>query len=246
MNKNILITLQYDGTRYSGWQRQGNTTNTIEEKITAVLNKLFQGQEIEIHGSGRTDAGVHALGQTANFHVKTAKTPDEIMVYMNKYLPEDIKVLSAKEVDGRFHARLSAKSKEYIYKIDTAKKPDVFARKYAWHNPVELDMDVISRAVKLIVGCHDFASFSDMRGKKSTVRTVYDIKVSKKDDIVEIIFHGDGFLYHMVRKLTVALVMVGSNQLSIEELIKIFEEKDRKAFDMLAPAKGLALKKVFY
>ncbi len=245
MNKNILLTLQYDGTKYSGWQRQGNTSNTIEEKITSVL-KILLKQEIEIHGSGRTDAGVHAIEQKANFHANTEKQPLEIMEYLNKYLPEDINVVAAEEVDKRFHARLSAKSKEYVYRLDIAKKPNVFTRKYVWHNPTELDISKMLVAAEYFKGKHDFASFSDMRGNKSTVRTIFDISISQNENIIEINFHGDGFLYHMVRKLTAALVMVGTDELSKEQLLTIFNEMDRKAFTHLAPAKGLALKKVYY
>ncbi len=246
MDKNILIALQYDGTRYSGWQRQGNTSNTIEEKITSVLKILFPKQDIEIHGSGRTDAGVHALEQTANFHVDTNKTPLEIMDYLNKYLPEDINIISAKDVDKRFHARLSAKSKEYIYRIDTSVKPDVFTRKYTWHNPIYLDITNMKEATEIFIGKHDFASFSDMKGKKSTERTIFDITINQNNNVIEIIFHGDGFLYHMVRKITAALVLIGKDEMSYEQLTTILDEKDRKAFTQLAPAKGLALKKVYY
>lgn len=246
MDRNILITIQYDGTRYSGWQRQGNTSNTIEEKITNVLNNLFPKQEIELHGSGRTDAGVHALEQTANFHVDTNKNPLEIMEYVNKYLPEDINIISAKEVDNRFHSRLSAKSKEYVYRLDIAVKPNVFTRKYTWHNPISLDISKMQAATELLKGKHDFMSFSDMKGKKSTERTIYDILIIKKENMVEITFHGDGFLYHMVRKLTAALIMIGSDEMSYKQLADILNQKDRKAFTHLAPAKGLTLKKVYY
>lgn len=247
MDKNILITLQYDGTRYSGWQRQGNTDNTIETKISLVLkNMLDLDYNVEIHGSGRTDSGVHAMGQTANFHINTDKEPSEIKDYLNRYLPEDIKVIEACVVDKRFHARLSVKKKEYVYSIDTSDKADVFTRKYSWNYSHFLDVDKMQSAVNILVGRHDFASFSDMKGKKSTVRTIENISIEKDNNYIRITFLGEGFLYHMVRKLTAAIVMIGTGDLTEEQLIDILNKKDKKAFSMLAPAKGLCLKRVYY
>lgn len=247
MEKNILITLQYDGTRYSGWQRQGNTDNTIEGKISSVLKTMLKSErDIEIHGSGRTDAGVHARGQMANFRIDTQKEPWEIKAYLNKYLPEDINVIDACEVDKRFHARLSAKGKEYVYTIDTSPKADVFMRKYAWHYYFSLDIDKIKSVVGIFIGEHDFASFSDIKGKKSTVRRIDDIIIKQDNNIIDITFVGEGFLYHMVRKLTAAIVMIGTGEMTKEQLIDILGRKDRKAFAMLAPAKGLCLNRVYY
>ncbi len=245
MLRNILICLQYDGSRYSGWQRQGNTDNTIEDKITTCL-KYMCDQDIELHGSGRTDMGVHARGQTANFHIDTDMSVEDIRNYLNEYLPEDIRVLWARDVDSRFHSRLSAKTKSYVYTIDNGDKPDVFFRKYTWHYPGELDVDKMRKATNILIGEHDFRSFSDMKTKKSSVRNIYNITITQKDDFISIEYVGDGFLYHMVRKLTAALVDVGVGRLLDCDIRDILEKKDRQAYKGLAVAKGLCLKEVTY
>ncbi len=247
MKKNICITLQYDGTRYSGWQRQGNTGNTIEGKLQNILHEMTRGQDIEIHGSGRTDAGVHAMRQVANFHIETDMTDEEIKAYMNRYLPDDIKILTARTVSDRFHARLNSKEKTYVYKIDNGDKADVFTGRYAWWFEDKLDINRMKALADMFTGEHDFMSFSDMKNnKKSTVRTIYDIKITQTNDIINIEFTGNGFLYHMVRKLTAALVQVGCAGMSIDEVLDILEKKDKQVFKLLAPAKGLALKEVRY
>lgn len=248
MRKNICIHIQYDGTAYSGWQRQGNTKNTIENKISVCLSRILNSDNlIEIHGSGRTDAGVHAYCQVANFHIDTDMTPGIIMDYLNKYLPEDIRIIKAFYVDERFHSRLSAVRKKYIYRIDNSKKADVFMRKYAHHISDVLDVDKMKESAKLLVGTHDFMSFSDMKNsKKSTVRTIYDIDIKCNNNNIFIEYEGNGFLYHMVRKLTAAIIEIGLGNMTSEDISVIFEKKDRHAFKLLAPAKGLMLMSVGY
>ncbi len=248
MDKNIFIKIQYDGTRYSGWQRQGNTDNTIEAKISSVLSMMLgQDELIEIHGSGRTDAGVHAMGQVANFHVDTELSPEEIMSYLNKYLPEDIRVISAGEASSRFHSRLNAKKKTYVYKIDNGSKADVFMRKYTWHIQEKLDVPMMIELVNVFKGEQDFASFTDAKaGKKSTVRRIDDITISCNEDIISIEFTGNGFLYHMVRKLTAAFVEVGLSNKTVNEIKEALYKKDKNSFKFIAPAKGLMLKEVLY
>lgn len=246
--RNFSATIQYDGTRYSGWQRQGNTDNTIEHRIGAVLATMTNADGIvELHGSGRTDGGVHALGQVANFHIDTRKEPEEICVYMNKYLPEDIRILDVKEVSTRFHARLNAKQKTYLYRIDNNVKADVFLRKYTYWDEEKIDVDTMKSLVPVFLGEHDFISFSDMKkGKKSSVRNIYDIKIYKENGIIHIEYTGNGFLYHMVRKLTAAFLSVGKGEYSVEDIKNILDLKDRQVFKATAPAKGLTLVKVEY
>ena len=208
---------------------------------------MTDGQNIEIHGSGRTDAGVHAVGQVANFHIDTDMTDEEVKAYFNKFLPSDIKVLTVNTVNDRFHSRLNAKEKTYIYRIDNSDKADVFMGRYTWWYNRKLDIELMRKVADVFIGEHDFMSFSDMKNnKKSTVRTIYNIKITQKDDIISIEYTGNGFLYHMVRKLSVALVEVGSNNISIQQIIDILEKKDRQAFKLLAPAKGLTLMEVRY
>lgn len=248
MIRNILLKIQYDGTKYSGWQRQGNTSNTIETKISSCLGIFLGLNEVEIHGSGRTDAGVHAKGQYASFKVDSDVSVDNVVEYLNKYLPEDIKIVSGIEVPERFHARLSAKSKKYVYTIDNNAKADVFLRKYAWGiNEKKLDIDKMIETTKALVGEHDFITFSDMKSnKKSTVRFIEAINIFEIDGIIKIEFIGNGFLYHMVRKLTAALVLSGEGRISAKDIEKLLDEKNRQAFKELAPSKGLCLEDVYY
>lgn len=247
MKRNYLIKVQYDGTAYSGWQRQDNTNNTIEEKLTKCLCIMTKEQQIEIHGSGRTDAGVHANGQYANVHLDTYYSVGEIKAYLNRYLPEDICVLDVCIVDDRFHARLSAVGKKYVYTIDNNAKANVFLRKYAWNIKENLDVDKMRKAAAAFVGQKDFATFSDMKSKKkSTIRTVNSIEVYSNDGIIKIEFVGNGFLYHMVRKMTVAIVSAGMNRLDIEDINRLLDEKNRQGYKEIAPAKGLSLFEVYY
>ncbi len=252
--RNFKIRLQYEGTRYQGWQRQESTDNTIQGKLELLLAKMT-GTPVEIQGSGRTDAGVHALGQVANFHADTGMTAEEIRDYMNRYLPEDIAVLSVEEVGERFHSRLNAKGKTYEYRILNGKVPSVFERRYAWQIEEPLDIEAMKDAAAYLIGTHDFQSFtSAKKGKKSTVRTIEAIDFSvedcdyagEKEHKIEITYRGDGFLYHMVRILTGTLVEVGKGIRSAEEIPDILNAHDRQRSGIPAPAKGLILVEVRY
>lgn len=243
---NYRIILQYEGTKYQGWQRQDSTDNTIQGKLEALLTKMC-GEPVEIQGSGRTDAGVHAFGQVANFHGKTELSAEEIMEYMNRYLPEDIGVIKVEQVPERFHSRLNAKGKVYRYRVMTGNVPHVFDRKYVYEHPEKLDVAAMRRAAEQLLGTHDFKSFtSTKRGKKSTVRTIESIEITENGDEVSFAYKGDGFLYHMVRILTGTLLEVGEGKRSFEEIPEILEAKNRENAGFLAPAKGLALMEVFY
>ena len=244
--KNFCMKIQYDGSRYSGWQKQGNTQNTIQGKIESILSKMT-GEEIEIHGSGRTDAGVHALGQVANFKCDTPLSETELMDYLNSYLPLDIRVINLEEAAPRFHARLNAKKKQYRYTINTNKVHDVFNRKYQYHLPETLDLEAMQNTIFYLKGEHDFKSFCDnKRMKKSTVRTIYEIKLTLENGILTIDYFGNGFLYHMVRILTGTFIEVGQGKRNPEEISEIIRAKDRSASGFLAPAEGLTLIKVEY
>ncbi len=244
--RNFKIILQYDGTRYQGWQRQISTDNTIQGKVEALLSKMCE-TKVEIDGAGRTDAGVHALGQTANFHIDTDKTAEEIMDYMNMYLPEDISVISCEEKPERFHARLNAKGKVYRYHIWNSPKKPVFRRKYVHQVPDRLDMEEIKKAAELLCGTHDYQSFtSAKKGKKSTVRTVNNIDVTREGEELIFTFQGDGFLYHMVRIMMGTLIEVGLGIRKAEDIPFILEAKDRSKSGHLIPGKGLTLVEVTY
>ena len=244
--RNFKIVLQYDGTRYQGWQRQVSTDNTIQGKIEALLSKMCE-EAVEIQGAGRTDAGVHAYGQVANFNINTDKTAAEVMEYMNMYLPEDISVISCEEKPERFHARLNAKGKVYKYCIWNSDRKPVFRRKYVHQVPSELDMAAIRQAADLLCGTHDYQSFtSTKRGKKSTVRTVDSIDIEQVGEELIFTFKGNGFLYHMVRIMMGTLIEVGMGIRRAEDIPSIIEAKDRSKSGHLIPGKGLALMEVIY
>lgn len=243
---NFKLTIQYDGSRYDGWQRQGNTDNTIQGKLEGVLSRLAGGP-VEVNGAGRTDAGVHALGQVASVRLPDGITAREVLEYVNRYLPEDIAVTAAEEAEDRFHARLSARGKVYRYSIRLGAVPDVFGRKYVWRVEEELDLAAMERAAALLAGTHDYRSFcSNKRYKKSTVRTIRAIELDRQGDDLTITYRGDGFLYNMVRILTGILVEVGLGQRMPEEMAAILEAKDRSAAGRTAPAQGLCLVTVEY
>ena len=246
---NYRLVIKYDGTRYNGWQRQKNTSDTIQGKIEDVLGRMC-GTDIEITGSGRTDAGVHAMGQVANFRAETDMSPEEIKRYLNHYLPEDIAVVKADIVSDRFHSRLNAKKKTYLYRMYTGNDKPVFEKRYVYVPDAvytELDMDAMRKTADVFIGEHDFKSFCGNRNmKKSTVRNIYDIKIEKTDEEIKIYFTGNGFLQNMVRLLTAVIIDTGRGILSPEDAQDILLSCDRSRISGMMPAKGLILLKVYY
>lgn len=244
--RNFKITIQYEGTRYQGWQKQGSTENTLQGKFETLLLRL-SGQPVQINASGRTDAGVHAYGQVASFHMETALSCKELMQQINQYLPEDVAVISCCEMPERFHARLNARGKCYRYRILNTELPHVFDRRYVWQITEELDVEAMQKAASLLIGTHDFAAFtSAKKSKKSTVRSIHSIQIKRVGDEIQLDFTGDGFLFHMVRILVGTLVEVGQHKRQPEEMEMLLEKKDRQEAGGLAPAQGLALMEVFY
>lgn len=246
MRKNYRAILQYEGTRYQGWQKQTSTDNTIQGKLESLLSKL-EKKPVEVHSSGRTDAGVHAYGQVISFVLETEKNNQEIMDYMNEYLPEDIGVISLVQAGERFHARLNATGKVYRYRVLNSSVPHIFDRKYVYQVEEVLDKEAMKKAISLLEGTHDFKSFtSKKKTKKSTIRTIYEIKMEEKEEEIIFTFFGDGFLYHMVRILMGTILEVGLHKREAESIPWVLEEKNRENAGFLAPAKGLALMKVYY
>lgn len=244
--KNYKITVQYDGTRYNGWQRQGNTPNTIQGKIEDILGKMV-GHSVEIHGSGRTDKGVHAVMQLANFKIETEMETAEIMEYINRYLPDDIGVVDICEEHERFHSRLCVRSKTYVYRIWNSDLPNVFHHKYMEKINETLDEIAMGKAAELFKGTHDFKGFSSAkRYKKSTVRTIYRADVVRDGNEIKIIFEGNGFLYNMVRIMAGTLVEIGLGMRNSESILKVFEGRNREDAGRTMPAKGLTLVNVSY
>ena len=246
--RNFKIIIQYEGTRYQGWQRQDSTGNTIQGKLEAILAKMTGLHFVQVDGSGRTDAGVHALGQVANFKIDTKLPAAAVMDYINQYLPEDIGVIAIEEMPARFHSRLNAKGKTYCYRIWNEKLPCVFLRRYVYELPEPLDLDAMRTAAACLVGTHDFKAFtSNKKSRKSTIRTMDAILIDKEGSEVVITYSGDGFLYHMVRILTGTLIEAGLGQRDPAS-VKTLLEKDatRHLSGVLVPAKGLCLMEVRY
>lgn len=245
---NYKIILQYEGTRYDGWQRQKHTEQTIQGKLEQVLSRLA-GETIEVNGAGRTDAGVHAFGQVANFHLDTELTDGELKKYLNRYLPEDVAVTGIERVPPRFHARLNACWKVYHYQIAFGEAKPVFERKLVYRVEEVLDFEKMEKAAKFLEGTHDFRAFcANKHMKKSTVRTVrrIGIQVHKKDGMASVTFTGDGFLYHMVRILMGTLLEVGMGKRRPEDMEALLESRDREQAGFTAPAQGLFLDYVSY
>ncbi len=243
--QNYKMTVQYDGTKYNGWQRQGNTPNTLQERVENVLFKMCNSK-VEVFASGRTDAGVHAEGQVANFKCETNLSSHEIKQYLNQYLPEDIVVLMVEEVGERFHSRLNARSKTYEYKITTT-KPDVFIRKYVYHAKEKPDVEKMRLAAHKLLGKHDFKGFSSLgKTKKSTERTIHTIDILNENNLITIRINGSGFLYNMVRIIAGTLFDIGTGKLEETVIDEIFKEKNRAKAGVTLPACGLTLKEVLY
>lgn len=243
---NYKLTIQYDGTRYRGWQVQGNTDQTIQGKVEGVLSRLT-GQPVELHGSGRTDAGVHALGQVANVKLPHPIAPSALLRELNRYLPADIGIIAAEPAPERFHARLNARSKTYRYRIWNSEIPNVLERSYLYPLPEPLDVAAMERAAADLVGTHDFRSFCGLkRFKKSTVRTITDITITQHGAEVRLEFTGNGFLMRMVRILAGTLVEVGLGQRAADAMPAVLAAQDRAAAGPALPAQGLALVRVDY
>ncbi|SHG95316.1 tRNA pseudouridine(38-40) synthase TruA [Tepidibacter thalassicus] len=244
--RNIKLTIQYDGSRYKGWQRLGHTDMTIQSKIESVLSKMTN-ENIEIIGSGRTDVGVHAIKQVANFKTNSNMSTLQMKEYLYRYLPEDIVITNVDEVEERFHSRYNVVSKKYMYKIYNNEYHNPFLRKYTVHIPKKLDLELMKKASSFLIGEHDFTSFRSSKSKKkSNIRIIYSIEIIKKDKLIEIIVHGNGFLYNMVRIIVGTLIEVGLKNIQPEYVNHILLSKDRKLAGPTAPAKGLYLLEVKY
>lgn len=244
--RNFVLTVCYDGTKYHGWQKQGNTDNTVQAKLEALLSRLLE-QDIELAGSGRTDAGVHARAQVCSFKAETALSCAELLELIRRYLPEDIGVSELSEADARFHARLSAKRKTYVYRIWNSSAPNVFERRYMYAYPDALDADIMREAAAVMLGTHDYSAFCSLkRMKKSPVRTVEAIDIDRFGDELRMSFTGNGFLYNMVRIMVGTLIEVGSGQRSIASVGAAISSLDRANAGFTAPACGLILWQVDY
>ena len=243
--RNLRLDICYDGTRYRGWQRLPGKDDTIQGRLENTLSRLL-GEEIEISGSGRTDAGVQARGQVANFHTETALSCAEILAGLRRYLPEDIGIYSCKDVSPRFHARLNAKEKTYRYRIWNSEMPCVFHRRFVTVLPEALDVDAMRAAAAHLVGEHDFSAFcGNPRFKKSTVRYIRSLEMNRQGEELVIEVTGNGFLHNMVRIMVGTLIEVGRGERSVDSIPALFGGKRAEA-GFLAPPQGLCLMEVYY
>lgn len=243
--KNYKFLMEYDGSRYYGWQRQPDQ-NTIQGKLENVLG-LMCGGEVEVIGAGRTDGGVHAKGMVANAWLDTERDCEGIRDYMNQYLPDDIAIREVREASPRFHARYNAIGKTYCYTCYDGKVKPVFDRKY--YAPLEEapDLALMRQAAELLMGEHDFRNFcTNPRMKKSTVRCVDRIDIERVDGYLRFTFHGTGFLQNMVRIMVGTLLEVGCGRMTADQVEAVLENSERQKAGPTAPAQGLCLMKVDY
>lgn len=246
MSQNYKMILSYDGTRFFGWEHQPTTDMTIQGKLEKVLN-LMTASVVEVIGCGRTDAGVHAQNMVCNARLDTEKSPEEIREYMNHYLPDDICIKDVRIASDRFHSRYNAVGKTYCYTCYIGAAKPVFDRKYVYALCETVNIEEMKKAAASLTGTHDYAGFcSNPRMKKTTVRTVDRIDIVKKGDYLKFIFHGNGFLQHMVRIMTGTLLEVGFGKRSAQDIPGLIAAKDRRQSGFTAPAKGLCLMKVDY
>ena len=242
--RNIKLVIEYDGTNYLGWQvqAQGPTVQgTLEEKLA-----LLTGEKVSLMGSGRTDSGAHALGQVANFKTKSRMEARTLRKALNSLLPPDIAVIGVEEVDEDFHARGSAKSKMYEYRILNREIRSVFHREVAWHLPQKLSLREMKEATRFLIGEHDFSSFRSVgTPTKTAIRKVFKAEWKReKEGFLRFEIEATGFLKQMVRAIVGTLVEVGKSKITVEEFRKILESKDRKNGGPTAPAHGLFMKEV--
>ncbi|MDV4152441.1 tRNA pseudouridine(38-40) synthase TruA [Clostridium sp. AL.422] len=243
--RNIKLTIEYDGTNYLGWQKQkvGKTIQgTIEEAIRSLTN-----EDIEVTGSSRTDAGVHAKGFIANFKTNNKIPANKYREAINHKLPEDIVILKSEEVNEEFHARYNARGKTYSYSILNRDVPSAIDRSYLYHVKRKLDLEAMKEACKYFIGTHDFVAFKTSGSSvKTTIRTISELYIEENDNIIKIYVTGDGFLYNMVRIIVGTLIMAGSHKIKPNEIKNIIANKQRENAGICVPATGLVLEKVYY
>ena len=243
--RNIKLVIEYDGSGFNGWQKQPNKLN-IQGEIESVIENITK-EKIELIASGRTDAGVHAIGQVANFKTNSNIPIEKIPIAINSQVKNSIRIKSAEEVDERFHSRYNCKRKTYRYIIDNSKYGSSIFRNMTYHMPIKLNISEMQRAVKYFEGEHDFKAFkSSGTSSKSSVRTIYEAKVIKKNEYIILELTGNGFLYNMVRIIAGTLVDVGLEKLRAKDIPIILEKKDRQKAGKTLPPQGLFLVKVEY
>lgn len=242
---NVLVTLAFDGTNYHGFQVQKNG-QSICQAFQDGLEKVF-GIRSDVKGCSRTDSGVHALGFRLNFHIQTKIPLEKIPLALNQVLPPDIRVIKAEQVAEEFHARYSAHSKEYLYRIRNSNIDSPFDKPYYWRCTYPLNIEKMQQAAQLLVGTHDFAAFMSAGSKIiNTVRTIYRFDVTKEEDMLYCTVNANGYLYNMVRIMCGTLVEIGMGKLPIEQIRTALQSKQRKDAGITLPPQGLFLNQVYY
>ncbi|MGB2705812.1 MAG: tRNA pseudouridine(38-40) synthase TruA [Candidatus Omnitrophota bacterium] len=244
---NIRLTIAYDGTGYAGWQIQKNA-KSIQDEIEKALKKIL-GEKVRLIGAGRTDSGVHARAQVANFKTRKKFPPKKIQAALNAALPKDISVIEAKKAPLKFHSRFDAKSKIYRYTILNSRIDDPFLRNYYHKFPYKLNVPLMKRESGILLGRHDFKSFQRKSASsriKSTVRTIKRITIKREKDFIHIGIEANGFLHNMVRNIIGTLIEIGRGYFPEGSMKKILSAKDRRQAGPTAPARGLTLLKVKY
>ncbi|MGB4657988.1 MAG: tRNA pseudouridine(38-40) synthase TruA [Mobilitalea sp.] len=245
--RNIKLTIEYDGSRYNGWQRlgKGESENTIENKLLEVIKKM-SGEDVELYCGCRTEVGVHAYAQIANFKTKTDMKLYEIKNYFNRYLPMDIAVTEVEEMPERFQAALNAKSKTYLYRIAIGDVPSVFDRKYTYYCFKTPDIDLMKKAALELVGRHDFKDFSSVKRSKSTEKEIYSIDIYKDGKEIQITMKANDFIHNMARMLCSTLLEIGLGNRKIEDIEKIFDAESMETGSLPANPQGLFLQEIEY
>ncbi|MBQ6635289.1 MAG: tRNA pseudouridine(38-40) synthase TruA [Lachnospiraceae bacterium] len=250
MVRNFKMIVSYDGTRYFGWEHQQETDLTIQGRLETVLTRMVErdpDQPVTVIGAGRTDAGVHARAMTCNVLLDTEMDEEEIQIYMNRYLPEDISVNDVKVCADRFHSRFKARGKTYRYTCWYGNSKPVFDRRYVYVLDKAPDLEKMREAAEYLTGMHDYRSFcGNSKMKKSTVRVVDVIRIEESGSYIRFYFHGNGFLQHMVRIMVGTLLQVGLGEIEPGQMADIIEGKNRSLAGPTAPARGLCLMKVDY
>ena len=243
--RNIKLTIAYKGTRYAGWQIQKNAP-TVEAEIKAAIRKIT-GEDTTVYGAGRTDAGVHALGQTANFFTTSSIPAERVALALNANLPADIRIVKSEAVPASFHSRFCAIGKIYRYRIDTGAVYNPLFAELAWHLPYPMDIDRMRGASRCLIGTHDFRCFmASGSSVKDTVRTIEAIDIKKENHFVILTFRGNGFLYNMVRIIVGTLSEIGMEMREGDDMPLILTSRNRLKAGKTAPAKGLVMEKVIY
>jgi tRNA pseudouridine38-40 synthase len=244
--RNIKMILEYDGSRYKGYQKQADNELTVQGKIESVLSKMA-GELVQVDGCERTDVGVHAENYMANFHTNCDLSIEAMLDYLHEFLPRDIVAKSMEEASEKFHAAYNVKSKTYVYKINNNNLRNVFNRKYVYHSETKLNLEEMKTAAEYLVGCHDFQGFATVTDNtRSTTETINYINIVEINGIIEIEINSNDFLWNMARIVIASLLDVGEGKLNIEDIETLLTEKTESKYTLMAKTKGLALRSVEY